>query len=52
MGSLRNISVKRIIIRGGCVARNFLAGGGEDNEKPLEAAKRGVWEEAGVQTMK
>lgn len=26
----------------------FLAGGGEDNETPLEAAKRETWEEGGV----
>lgn len=26
----------------------FLAGGGEDNEIPLEAAKRETWEESGV----
>lgn len=28
----------------------FIARGGEDNETPLEAARREVWEEGGVQT--
>ena len=27
----------------------FIAGGGEDNETPLEAAKRETWEESGIQ---
>ena len=26
----------------------FIAGGGEDDEKPLEAAKREIWEESGI----
>ena len=28
----------------------FIAGGGEDDETPAEAAKREIWEESGVQT--
>ncbi len=27
----------------------FIAGGGEDDETPLEAAKRETWEESGIQ---
>jgi dATP pyrophosphohydrolase len=30
----------------------FIAGGGEDNETPIQAAKREIFEEAGVQTSK
>ena len=30
----------------------FIAGGGEDNETPLEAAKRETFEEGGVQSDK
>ena len=30
----------------------FIAGGGEDNETPLEAAKRETFEEGGVQAQK
>lgn len=30
----------------------FIAGGGEDNETPMEAAKREIFEEAGIETDK
>lgn len=30
----------------------FIAGGGEDDETPIEAAKREAWEESGVRTGK
>ena len=36
--------------RDDAMVRQAIAGGGEDNETPLEAARREAWEEAGIET--
>ena len=37
-----------VLHRSDCDQWQFIAGGGEDNETPEEAAKREIWEEGGI----